>query len=148
MLCFSLFVFFFFSSRRRHTRSFHVTGVQTCALPISAPAPGAESRNRIVNSFFLSIFVKQLVDVYIYTPGVVHGYFCLRYILPATSDPLTCASLLCAARSSTESNILPQTLHSLLGSGSLAPMYILYSSSPLSRGPAALTNSVSSADSV
>src|SRR5690606_40750600 len=25
---------FFFSSRRRHTR-FHVTGVQTCALPIS-----------------------------------------------------------------------------------------------------------------
>src|SRR5919109_3200822 len=26
--------FFFFSSRRRHTRSFHVTGVQTCALPI------------------------------------------------------------------------------------------------------------------
>src|ERR671931_1121040 len=28
-------LFFFFSSRRRHTRSFHVTGVQTCALPIS-----------------------------------------------------------------------------------------------------------------
>src|SRR5919198_5039077 len=27
--------FFFFSSRRRHTRSFHVTGVQTCALPIA-----------------------------------------------------------------------------------------------------------------
>ena len=27
-------IFFFFSSRRRHTRSFHVTGVQTCALPI------------------------------------------------------------------------------------------------------------------
>ena len=29
------FFLFFFSSRRRHTRSFHVTGVQTCALPIS-----------------------------------------------------------------------------------------------------------------
>src|ERR671924_1370645 len=28
---------FFFSSRRRHTRSFHVTGVQTCALPILEP---------------------------------------------------------------------------------------------------------------
>ena len=26
--------FFFFSSRRRHTRFWHVTGVQTCALPI------------------------------------------------------------------------------------------------------------------
>src|SRR5919197_4648435 len=25
---------YFFSSRRRHTISFHVTGVQTCALPI------------------------------------------------------------------------------------------------------------------
>src|SRR5881397_3964017 len=34
---FSLFLvfFFFFSSRRRHTRWLNVTGVQTCALPIS-----------------------------------------------------------------------------------------------------------------
>src|SRR3546814_2473022 len=31
-------VFFFFSSRRRHTRCALVTGVQTCALPISAAA--------------------------------------------------------------------------------------------------------------
>src|SRR3546814_10829340 len=30
---------FFFSSRRRHTRCALVTGVQTCALPISAPVP-------------------------------------------------------------------------------------------------------------
>src|SRR3546814_2881428 len=30
-----LFVVFFFSSRRRHTRCALVTGVQTCALPIS-----------------------------------------------------------------------------------------------------------------
>src|SRR3546814_17468111 len=29
-----LFAFFFFSSRRRHTRCALVTGVQTCALPI------------------------------------------------------------------------------------------------------------------
>src|SRR3546814_6369609 len=33
-LLFSLFTFFF-SSRRRHTRCALVTGVQTCALPIS-----------------------------------------------------------------------------------------------------------------
>src|SRR3546814_6711959 len=33
-------VFFFFSSRRRHTRCALVTGVQTCALPISDPGPG------------------------------------------------------------------------------------------------------------
>src|SRR3546814_7605014 len=31
----SFFFFFFFSSRRRHTRCALVTGVQTCALPIS-----------------------------------------------------------------------------------------------------------------
>src|SRR3546814_9985546 len=30
-----MFYFFFFSSRRRHTRCALVTGVQTCALPIS-----------------------------------------------------------------------------------------------------------------
>src|SRR3546814_17573453 len=43
MVCFSFvwvrcvcsFRFFFFSSRRRHTRCALVTGVQTCALPIS-----------------------------------------------------------------------------------------------------------------
>src|SRR3546814_13249488 len=34
MLCYVGF-FFFFSSRRRHTRCALVTGVQTCALPIS-----------------------------------------------------------------------------------------------------------------
>src|SRR3546814_3483643 len=32
---------FFFSSRRRHTRCALVTGVQTCALPISALWQGA-----------------------------------------------------------------------------------------------------------
>src|SRR3546814_91783 len=47
------FVFFFCSSRRRHTRCALVTGVQTCALPISsavrlqnpceAPEKGAEA---------------------------------------------------------------------------------------------------------
>src|SRR3546814_4793256 len=31
---------FFFSSRRRHTRCALVTGVQTCALPISTPGSG------------------------------------------------------------------------------------------------------------
>src|SRR3546814_3775772 len=33
-----LWLFFFFSSRRRHTRGALVTGVQTCALPISMDA--------------------------------------------------------------------------------------------------------------
>src|SRR3546814_13935116 len=34
-----LFLYFFFSSRRRHTRCALVTGVQTCALPISLRKP-------------------------------------------------------------------------------------------------------------
>src|SRR3546814_18974454 len=34
--------FFFFSSRRRHTRCALVTGVQTCALPISAKQAGLD----------------------------------------------------------------------------------------------------------
>src|SRR3546814_8483479 len=54
MLC--VYLFFFFSSRRRHTRCALVTGVQTCALPISddmiplrletsddVPGPGEQS---------------------------------------------------------------------------------------------------------
>src|SRR3546814_1112358 len=39
---FCLFLFFFFSSRRRHTRCALVTGVQTCALPISIGVGVAE----------------------------------------------------------------------------------------------------------
>src|SRR3546814_8618312 len=37
ILCSLFFCLFFFSSRRRHTRCALVTGVQTCALPISSP---------------------------------------------------------------------------------------------------------------
>src|SRR3546814_15201380 len=33
-----MFFCFFFSSRRRHTRCALVTGVQTCALPVTRPA--------------------------------------------------------------------------------------------------------------
>src|SRR3546814_10189241 len=40
----SFMFFFFFSSRRRHTRCALVTGVQTCALPISACASSARIR--------------------------------------------------------------------------------------------------------
>src|SRR3546814_3948362 len=39
--------FFFFSSRRRHTRCALVTGVQTCALPISTKSQSAEAYGEI-----------------------------------------------------------------------------------------------------
>src|SRR3546814_10682153 len=37
-----MFSMFFFSSRRRHTRCALVTGVQTCALPISIATDGSQ----------------------------------------------------------------------------------------------------------
>src|SRR3546814_16635613 len=39
-------VFFFFSSRRRHTRCALVTGVQTCALPVLHVHPGLTAERR------------------------------------------------------------------------------------------------------
>src|SRR3546814_1356454 len=51
-----IYVLCFFTSRRRHTRCALVTGVQTCALPISAPKPvrrspkAKRSAGRIWNS--------------------------------------------------------------------------------------------------
>src|SRR3546814_8252443 len=46
-----MFVFFFFSSRRRHTRCALVTGVQTCALPIYAGvSPGREAALRTLGA--------------------------------------------------------------------------------------------------
>src|SRR3546814_5127184 len=38
-----MYLLFFFSSRRRHTRCALVTGVQTCALPICTPRVGARN---------------------------------------------------------------------------------------------------------
>src|SRR3546814_7328805 len=46
LLCICVYCFFFFSSRRRHTRCALVTGVQTCALPISWIHP--EYRKRLM----------------------------------------------------------------------------------------------------
>src|SRR3546814_4598451 len=48
-----LFLVFFFSSRRRHTRCALVTGVQTCALPIcggSISSMRFASQNQAVNT--------------------------------------------------------------------------------------------------
>src|SRR3546814_6622782 len=52
---------FFFSSRRRHTRCALVTGVQTCALPIS----GYKGRIGV----FEAIKVDETVRRYIYNGG-------------------------------------------------------------------------------
>src|SRR3546814_1387968 len=72
MFCqYSSDLFFFFSSRRRHTRCALVTGVQTCALPISKSESlslslGVESATRM-NDFFEAFNIGATADTY---PGV------------------------------------------------------------------------------
>src|SRR3546814_1641316 len=61
---------FFFSSRRRHTRCALVTGVQTCALPISL-CP-------LIHVFVLSLTLVQLGSIHIITST------CLMYVKPLT----------------------------------------------------------------
>src|SRR3546814_10306966 len=60
-MCCVLYLFFF-SSRRRHTRCALVTGVQTCALPISISLYLGEQANRRTPVAFGQLLV-QLEDV-------------------------------------------------------------------------------------
>src|SRR3546814_770270 len=57
-----VFVFFFFSSRRRHTGCALVTGVQTCALPISEAALGTKALRygRDEHYDVISAFIKSM----------------------------------------------------------------------------------------
>src|SRR3546814_12206318 len=49
-------MFFFFSSRRRHTRCALVTGVQTCALPISPALDNQTSAKRPYRGWCVTAF--------------------------------------------------------------------------------------------
>src|SRR3546814_9438161 len=53
------FVFFFFSSRRRHTRCALVTGVQTCALPIYSGYHSAWSHLRAIASILAAACIQK-----------------------------------------------------------------------------------------
>src|SRR3546814_4953455 len=59
---------FFFSSRRRHTRCALVTGVQTCALPISLTVivvnPGTDGRYGDGNIHLQSVFGVDGVEAF------------------------------------------------------------------------------------
>src|SRR3546814_2682857 len=54
-----VFFCFFFSSRRRHTRCALVTGVQTCALPIS------ERRGRPISVYLLGQAIAPGIGLFI-----------------------------------------------------------------------------------
>src|SRR3546814_7045186 len=99
-LCF-LFasLFFFFSSRRRHTRCALVTGVQTCALPISVDARLWHIRERVEGpenigcfdqfsaNLLVAIIIVEAGGIELYGPigkrglqaGFIGGYFFLNH---------------------------------------------------------------------
>src|SRR3546814_19739978 len=73
------FSLFFFSSRRRHTSCALVTGVQTCALPIYAPAPfeiaghlEAAGEDHAVDFVFLAVGDEALLGQALDAFGVGH----------------------------------------------------------------------------
>src|SRR3546814_14466013 len=65
------FVFFLFSSRRRHTRCALVTGVQTCALPISYCFLGSAWRGVTGDEHRITVAEKA---VYMLDGGLVGGH--------------------------------------------------------------------------
>src|SRR3546814_5517602 len=84
-------LFFFFSSRRRHTRCALVTGVQTCALPISPSlfvvhfgVKGAYPDIAHHNILFGPRYRGLLDDIY--RKGVVPGDFSLYLHHPSATD--------------------------------------------------------------
>src|SRR3546814_16380192 len=54
VICLGL-CYFFFSSRRRHTRCALVTGVQTCALPISSPMTTIQQQVRTAEQHLAAV---------------------------------------------------------------------------------------------
>ena len=74
---FFFFLFFFFSSRRRHTRYISVTGVQTCALPISNLLENSiywlkhsETEKRLIKVTVANNDNYQVVQLFDNGPGV------------------------------------------------------------------------------
>src|SRR3546814_9196209 len=65
MLC------FFFSSRRRHTRCALVTGVQTCALPISAQFPVSAEQPAQAELIDRLMFAQAIEAAKCFEEGVV-----------------------------------------------------------------------------
>src|SRR3546814_1945280 len=84
-------IFFFFSSRRRHTRCALVTGVQTCALPISVKRPKDEFASVIRRDGNYTLIIRplermrmvdgELVPVNLGVPFGAHARLVMLYIM-------------------------------------------------------------------
>src|SRR3546814_4797042 len=73
-----VFCFFFFSSRRRHTRCALVTGVQTCALPICAVSVAVarvahDGLVTIIAIFICIIALSRIISAYYFDLQVKRG---------------------------------------------------------------------------
>src|SRR3546814_6401912 len=81
-------LFFFFSSRRRHTRCALVTGVQTCALPISKiPTIAAAAYKRYFGQPFM--YPQNHLD---YCSNLMHMMFAVP-AEPYQIDPVAAKAL-------------------------------------------------------
>src|SRR3546814_9770325 len=84
-------LWFFFSSRRRHTRCALVTGVQTCALPIlesllmGLPVPGIfVFRNAEKDEDLIIDGQQRLLTLKYFTEGMIRDK---SFILTEVADP-------------------------------------------------------------
>src|SRR3546814_5308544 len=68
-----LFVWFFFSSRRRHTRCALVTGVQTCALPIFVPIGVAGVERAAIEAGAVGIAHAVAAEAVEFPPADIHA---------------------------------------------------------------------------
>src|SRR3546814_17617966 len=98
-LCCIVYVFFF-SSRRRHTRCALVTGVQTCALPISAFAPVSQGRTflgeaKILGKDYYTVY-QPILDPAGKTIGILYAG-ALKSRIDVLADPITIGVLVASA---------------------------------------------------
>src|SRR3546814_12019902 len=83
-----LWIDFFVSSRRRHTRCALVTGVQTCALPILMvfPSLGYKSDPRETAQWYREIAAAAALPIMIYNNPIAYGVDVTPAVLEALAD--------------------------------------------------------------
>src|SRR3546814_18810024 len=104
-------VFFFFSSRRRHTRCALVTGVQTCALPISYLQFVVKGHAGVERGLALSL--SFLAPEFVVAIGIL-GWIAAR---PGVSSPRRVAGMAADYR--------PMAVGLYLIGDQLSPLYVI-----------------------